>query len=56
MSYQEAYTEYDEMLDDVYGMVEVAGYKYSTSRLLREIDPIAYGCGYHDYIDSLEEE
>ena len=45
---------YDEMLDEVYGMVEVAGMMYDTSRLLSECDPIAYRCGFNDYLDSID--
>ena len=40
---------YISMLDGVYGMVTVAGYQYETSRLLKEIDPIAYRVGLNDY-------
>lgn len=43
---------YIEMLDDVYGMVTVAGYQYETSRLLKEIDPIAYRVGLSDFESS----
>jgi len=55
----EALSEYNDMLDDVYG--EFMG--YLASRILREIDPIAYRVGFHDWldgegidIDSLEED
>ena len=44
---------YDEMLDEVCGVVEVAGMSYDTSRLLKNADPIAYQVGMHDYADSL---
>ena len=47
---------YNEMLDDVYGMVTVAGYQYETSRLLKEVDPIAYSVGLSDFESFLEEE
>jgi hypothetical protein len=43
---------FDEMLDDCYGDVEIAGIKFSTSRALFKIDPIAYRCGMLDYADS----
>lgn len=50
--------QYDEMLDDVYGTVKVAGMVLETSRVLSECDPVAYRCGMHDYLDSIgyEEE
>ena len=47
---------YDEMLDDAYGVVTVAGFEYDTSRALRELDPIAYQCGWLDYRDSTEQD
>lgn len=43
---------YDEMLDDVYGDVEVAGMSYATSRVLKEIDDVAYRTGFNDWLDS----
>ena len=45
--------DYDQWLDDVFGDVEVASYKYSTSGTLKEIDPIAYNIGYTDFIDAV---
>lgn len=50
------YKEYDEMLDDCYDLVKVAGYEYETSRVLKEVDPIAYRCGFLDWVNSLEDE
>lgn len=43
---------YDEMLNDVYGVVNVAGYEYEAARVLKEIDPTAYRCGFIDWSDS----
>jgi len=48
----EAEDLYDEMLDEVYGLVEIAGLQYETSRILKEIDPIAYRCKMMDWLDS----
>lgn len=45
---------YKEMLDEVYGVVKVAGYEYETSRTLQEIDPTAYRVGFNDWLDSLD--
>lgn len=47
----EAVEAYDVMLDEVYGTVEVVGMTYDTSRALKELDPIAYRCGFNDWID-----
>lgn len=43
---------YDEWLDEVYGDVPVAGLEFSTSRLLKEADPIAHRVGFLDWLDS----
>ena len=43
---------FDEMLDDVYEDCPIAGLEYSTSRALKQVDPIAYRCGFHDWLDS----
>lgn len=49
---EKLYELYDEMLDEVYEDVLVAGFVYNTSRVLRALDPIAYNCGFHDWTDS----
>jgi hypothetical protein len=46
---------YNDMLDDVYGVVTIAGYQYETSRALKEVDPIAYSVGLSDYETVWEE-
>lgn len=43
---------FDEFLDDVYGVVEVAGLSYCTSDLLKSTDPIAYRCAFNDWLDA----
>lgn len=45
-------SQFDEMLDDVYGVVKIGGYEYDTSRALKEVDPVAYRQGYLEYVDS----
>ena len=47
---------YVDFLDDVYGDVTIAGYTYSTSRALSEVDPVAYRCGHADFISMQLEE
>ena len=44
---------YNESLDENYGVVEVAGMKYYTSRVLKDTDPVAWRVGLSDYIDFL---
>ena len=52
----EARLRYDSMLDDCYPPVNVCGYEYDPSRALKELDPIAYECGFNDYCSSLEDD
>jgi len=47
---------YNDMLNDVYGTVNIAGYEYDTAQALKAIDPIAYSVGMNDYESQLEEE
>jgi hypothetical protein len=41
--------QYQDMLNESYGTVMVAGMEYDTSRALYELDPIAYRVGLSDY-------
>jgi hypothetical protein len=44
---------YREMLDSCYEDVNVCNtYTYTTSRVLKEVDPTTYRCGYADWLDS----
>ena len=47
--YECSESEYDEMLDDCYPTVEVAGMTFYPSDVLKSCDPIAYRCGKSDY-------
>ena len=52
--------EYDEMLDEIYGDVEICGMIYSSSRALKLLDPVAYRCAKNDFesyydLDNCEE-
>jgi len=53
---KQALEMYDDMLDDCYGEVNVCGYTYTASYALEELDPIAYRCGFNDYMANLEDE
>jgi len=55
-SEQDMADQFEEMLDEVYGTVSVAGMEYDTARALKELDPIAYRCSLLDYIDGAEVE
>lgn len=43
---------FDERLDEIYPEVEIAGATFSPSRILAEVDPIAYRCGFNDWVDA----
>ena len=53
---REIYVAYDEMIDDCTPMVKVGSLEYLPSRVLKEVDPIAYRCGLNDYLDSLAQD
>lgn len=46
-----AHSEFDEALDES-GPVMVAGMEFLPSRILAEVDPIAYRCGFSDWCDA----
>jgi hypothetical protein len=46
--------EYDKYLDMLYGDVFIAGAVYSTSYLVKEIDPMKYEIGYSEWVDNLD--
>jgi hypothetical protein len=47
--------QYKEAIDSE-GPVTVAGITLDPSRVLQEMDPIAYGCGLNDYVDSCDKD
>lgn len=52
LSDHELHERYDDLLDEVYGDVCIGAWTYPASRTLRDVDPIAYRCGYNDWLDS----
>jgi len=48
-----AYVEdnYDEILDEVYDEVKLGSLTFYASRIIKELDPIAYNCGIEDEFD-----
>ena len=44
---------YDEWLDEISGPVRIGSLEYSPSIVLERVDPIAYRCGYSDFLDFL---
>lgn len=43
---------FDNMLDECFEAVNICGWKYLPSRILREVDPVAYRCNFSDWLDS----
>jgi hypothetical protein len=56
ISEHEAHERYDDMLDDCFGDVKILNMLYYTSRALKDVDPIAYRCGFSEYTATLEED
>lgn len=56
MSYttvSETVAAYDEMLNDSYGAwPNIGSLEFAPSDILRELDPVAYKCGWLDWCDS----
>ena len=44
---------HQDMLDDVFGEVSIAGYTYQTSDALLSTDPTAHQQSFLDYVDSV---
>lgn len=44
---------YRDMLDECEPEVKVAGLSFCASRIVEELDPVAFRCGVNDYADSL---
>lgn len=53
MKMSEAIESFNEFLDEDGGDVILLGVEYSRSYLLRAADPIAYRCGFYDYVDAM---
>lgn len=49
----ELHDKYDEFLDDVYDKVKIGAYEYATSMAIKEVDPVAYRCGFSDWLDDV---
>lgn len=43
---------YDDLLDDMYPEYKIGDIGFYASRILKELDPIAYNCMIDDFIDS----
>lgn len=56
ISEKEARDIFDDMLNEVYGAIDVCGYKYDASFALKFLDETAYNCYLSDWLDSQEME
>lgn len=52
MDEDEAYELYDEFLNEMDGEIQVGGCVFDASRILKELDPIAYQVGFYDWMDA----
>jgi hypothetical protein len=41
---------YRDMLNECYPVVSICGYEYDPAEALAQIDPVAYRCGFADYV------
>lgn len=41
--------QYEEMLSEVYGTIQICGYDYDAADALKSVDPTAFRCGLSDF-------
>jgi len=41
--------EFESILNDTYGNIEICGMTFNSGRALKELDPIAFRCALNDY-------
>jgi len=54
--YNEAYNDFCDMLDDVYGTINICGYEYTASYILDNIHPRDFDVYLQEYMYELEQE
>ena len=47
-----ALERYDDMLNDTQGPVEICYLIFDPAEILKKLDPIAYRCGFNDWLDA----
>ena len=47
---------FDETLDELYGPIKIADFRYKPSEVLRKLDPVAYKAELLDFVNSLIDE
>jgi hypothetical protein len=48
--------EYIDIMDDIYGTVEIAGMTYGAGQALEAVDPVAFRCSLGDYESAIQTE
>lgn len=48
--------QYDDMINETTDTIKIGYIEFEASRVLEELDPIAYRCGLNDYYDSICDE
>ena len=48
----EAEALYNELIDECNPIIKIFDMEYLPSRALKELDPIAYNCGFTDWLDA----
>jgi hypothetical protein len=54
ISESEAYQMYEDMIDECNDEVNISGLTYNPSYVLKNVDPIAYRCGFVDFLDAMD--
>ena len=44
--------KHNELIDECNPIIKIFGVEYLPSRALKELDPIAYNCGFTDWLDA----
>lgn len=50
-NYADAVEAYDDMLNECHDAPTIAGIEFDPCVILRRVDPIAYRCGFNDWLD-----
>jgi len=53
MTYNELIEQYETIIDECCPVVDIMGYKYVASRVLKEIDPIVYWEDFSGFLNGL---
>jgi hypothetical protein len=53
ISHDDLIEQYEDCMDEE--DIIVCGMSFQASRILKELDPIAYNCGLNDYYDSISD-